>query len=314
MKSRRGKRIIWLLACLLLLPACGKKEEADSPYSIYYVNRDDTKVLSKPYEPEGQEARDLVNEFIAALETAPEDVSLKPAIGSTVNILQYEYNDEVQQVIIYFDDHYKELEPACEVLSRAAIVRTLTQIPGVDYVTFYIKDEPMKDRQGTAIGNMTADMFIDSTGDEINAYEKVSLQLYFANETGDKLIPVKADDVIYNSNIPLERQVVESIIAGPPGREGKAVVSPATKVNSVSTRDGVCYVNLNAEFLNSVDNVTEEVVLYAFVNSLSEMPNINKVQFSVDGATDRNYREKLPLSSFYERNLEIISTGEDAFE
>ena len=52
---------------------------------------------------------------------------------------------------------------ASEVLLRAAVVQTLVQIAGVDYIDFFIEDEPLTDRNGNLIGYMRAEDFIQNT-------------------------------------------------------------------------------------------------------------------------------------------------------
>ena len=46
-----------------------------------------------------------------------------------------------------------------EVLTRAAVVRSLTQIPDVGYVMITVAGEPLMDMAGNPLGIMTADMF-----------------------------------------------------------------------------------------------------------------------------------------------------------
>ena len=94
-------------------------------------------------------------------------------------------------------------------------------------------------------------------------------------------------------------QVAEQVIC--------PVMNPETKILSVSVRDGVCYVNLDDSFLNQVYDVSPEVTIYAITNALVELPNVNKVQISVGGETNINYRESMNLSTVYERNLDLVN-------
>lgn len=59
-----------------------------------------------------------------------------------------------------------------EVLTRAAVVRSLTQIPEVEYVMITIAGEPLMDMAGNPLGIMTADMFVDNEGEQMNSYER----------------------------------------------------------------------------------------------------------------------------------------------
>jgi germination protein M len=59
--------------------------------------------------------------------------------------------------------------------------------------------------------------------------------------------------------------------------------------------------------LTAVNNVTTDVTIYSIVNSLVELSNINKVQFSIEGNKDGKFRDKYELSTIFERNLSLIN-------
>lgn len=99
---------------------------------------------------------------------------------------------------------------------------------------------------------------------------------------------------------------MEELIRGPANEETYPTINPETKVNNVTVQDGVCYVNLSESFLTQMTNVTSEVTIYSITNSLVELPNVNKVQISINGDTSGTYREKIPFSTIFERNLELI--------
>ena len=50
---------------------------------------------------------------------------------------------------LYFDVNYVSMKPEQEILCRAALTRTLTQIPGVDYINIYCGDQPLMDARET---------------------------------------------------------------------------------------------------------------------------------------------------------------------
>ncbi len=52
-----------------------------------------------------------------------------------------------------------------------------------------------------------------------------------------------------------------------------------------------------------------KVKIYSITNSLVELPNINKVQISVNGDTSVSYKENMSLSTVFERNLELVENG-----
>lgn len=136
------------------------------------------------------------------------------------------------------------------------------------YVTITLEGSQLYDNAGELVGWMNAEQFINNDGNEINTYELVKVKLYFANADGDKLIAAYREKH-YSTNTPLERFVVEELIAGPSGQiEGLyPVINPETKIINILTKDGICYVNLDSSFLTVVNNVSTEVAVYSIVNS-----------------------------------------------
>lgn len=298
-----------VLLLILCLCGCGRTEvEEGAVYNIYYLNKEETKVSAVEYVTAQQETDELIRELLEALKTNPDDMKNRAPISGLVNLVSYSLEED--QLLLKFDEHYKELPPTTEVLVRAAIVRTMTQIKDINYVTMQIRDENLMDALGNPVGVMTPDMFIDNAGDEINAYEKLKLRLYFANKDGTKLVEVLRPFVI-RTNISLEKLVVEELIKGPNNDEVFPTINPETKVNSVTVKDGICYVNLNETFLTQVYNVNADVTLYSITNSLVELPNVNKVQISINGETDIMYRENTKLTTVLERNLELVGKEQE---
>ena len=85
----------------------------------------------------------------------------------------------------------------------------------------------------------------------------------------------------------------------------RTTMSENVKINQVTTKDGICYVDFNAKFLDKLASVTEEVAVYSVVNSLVELPNVSQVQITVDGEMKKVY-QSIPLNVLLERILELI--------
>lgn len=312
---KKKKMLLSLIVCLaaLLSAACGNREsrEGKPDYLVYYVNYDNTGVLSSEYEAESTDRDAILEELLLQLGTVPERLEYHAPLASGFTLLDYSLSEG--QLLLNFDEDYKKQEIITEILMRAAIVRTLMQVPEVQYVSFLVNSQPLTDASGNVVGVMNNDTFIHNAGNEINTYEKVRLHLYFANESGSGLKDVYRTKV-YNSNISVERLIVDELIAGPletdtgTSQKGTAypVINPETKVVSVNIRDGICYVNLDSGFLNQIYNTTPEVTIYAIANSLAELSNVNKVQISINGETNISYRESISLSTLFERNLDLV--------
>ena len=295
-----------LLACAIAAAAgCGQGKDADDGYLVFYLNKESTKISPRPYEPEADESDTdaMVGELLARLSSDSGDVEYKQPIPEDVKVLDYTLEEAL--LTVYFDGGYGRIDRVEEVLLRAAVVRTLIQVDGVDYLTFYVGDAPLSDSNGNPIGVMTADSFIENPGEQINSIETAELTLYFANQKGNKLLP-EVREVHYSSNISMEKLVMEHLLEGPKDRHMQSAIPEGTKLMNVSVSEGVCYVSLDENFLNQNYNIEEAVVIYSIVNSLSELPNINKVQISVKGDTSISYRDAFPLDGLYERNLDYL--------
>ncbi|MDE7019061.1 MAG: GerMN domain-containing protein [Lachnospiraceae bacterium] len=310
-----NKLALLLLSVLVIcIAGCGSQTEEDTgkAYEVYYVNNEETKIFANSYRTETTDAQVLLDELMEQLSTKPEKMQYKEPLSEDFEVLGYTW--EGGQLTINFDEHYKEMDTIKEVLVRAAIVRTLSQVENVSYISFTIQNEPLLDGSGVAIGTMSADTFIDNDGSEINTYEKVNLRLYFANEKGDRLVEENQRNVVYNSNISLEKLVVEKLIEGPTTIGNYPTINPSTKVVSVTVNDRICYVNLNSDFLTQPYNVASDVTIYSITNSLVELPNINKVQISINGETSVFYKESVSLTNIFERNLDLVTDAASASE
>lgn len=306
---RRNKKLWRLLLFLLLLAVpsgCSRppeKAEELTGYRIYYINKEETAVVMEAYAPKGTTTDELLAEFLGCLQKSSGELEEKPAIPNTVSLLDYTL--EKGQLSLRFDAAYVDMNPLYEILCRSAIVRTLCQIPEVENVSFMIEDTPLMDSNETPIGALNEESFVENAGDEINAYTMTTLQLYFANEKGDRLVGERVE-VRYSSNMSVEKLIVERLIKGPITKDAYPAIPSETKLVSISTKDGICYVNLDEGFLEQGYDVLEQIPVYSIVNSLTEIPGISKVQILINGETNITYQESIRFETMFERNLDLI--------
>ncbi|MBE5864984.1 MAG: hypothetical protein E7292_02060 [Lachnospiraceae bacterium] len=302
------KKLLWIFCCVLGclgLVACGQSEPTgENVYQIYVVSNSETKVETHSYAMQATESAAMLDELTACLSTQPDKLEYKVPFAMGFEILSMDLKES--KLIINVDGAYMNMPATTEVLVRAAIVRTLTQHPDVKYVGITVEGQELFDQTGEVVGLMSAETFINNDGNEINTYEPTRVKLYFANATGDKLIGAHREKY-YSTNVPLERFVVEELIAGPSGKvEGLyPTINREVKIISVMTKDGICYVNLDASFLSVVNNVSTELSIYSIVNSLVELSTVNKVQILINGEVPESFG-----SAAFERNLDCVTTLE----
>lgn len=297
---RRGLNMILLLVIVLLTSCSGKDIEADEgkkEYQIYYIDGKSSGIVSEGYVPLGEDTKELVAELLEMLQRDPENMVYKKAIPENVTIKDYSIIDE--QLILNFDAKYSELKGIPEILCRATIVKTLCQIPGIDFVLFNVNGQPLIDSNGVQIGLMTSEFFIENTGAETNYI----VTLYFANETGD-LLKTTTRNIFYTGTAPIEELVINQLINGPTEMGLYATIPEGTTLLNVSTKESICYVDLTEKFLEKLPGITDEVAIYSIVNSLVELPGINKVQFRINGQIVETF-QNTSFGVLFERNLTI---------
>lgn len=312
----------YAVICLLILGMCTvtacaksdtKEQSEDTGYKIYYIDKEETEIVSEPYKPKNSGTDELIAEFLVQLKKSPKDIAYKKAKPDTVSFRSYVLKGD--QLTLDFDSNYLNLKGVSEILCRAAIVKTLCQIDGVNYVEFNVNGQPLMNNNEKPIGFMKKDDFIDNMGSETN-YSNADMTLYFANEKGDGLIETHVKKSNYDGTIPMEQVVIEQLIKGPDFIEGAeeegiyATVPSDTKLLKATTKDGVCYVDFSDKFLNKLPEITDEVAVYSVVNSLVELSAVNKVKFLINGQEQKIYWEKISFDGFFERNLDIVKNNQ----
>ena len=212
--------------------------------------------------------------------------------------------DEKGLLSLRFTSDYSSVSTITEVLRRAAIVKTFCQLSRVNSVEFLIGNQPLLAASGKPGGMLTAEDFIDSTGANTEFYQETQLSVYFANEAGDALVESKLK-ITYDGTMSTERLILQQLMEGPVLKDMQPVIPNGTVLNKVTVRDGICYVDFNEKFMEKREGITSEVAIYSVVNSLTELSNIYRVQFLINGTTKKTY-QNLNFSSSFERNLEIV--------
>lgn len=307
-KSRLFKLNIIMLVTVLLfgLLCCNQTEDetvVSNEINIYYINRDETFLTEVPVIIESEEMYDKVDEVISYMKTTPSIKTLKADISGELSLNDYIITDD--QIYLDFNSTYKALTPSQEILLRAALVKTLCQVEGIKYVAITVEGESLVNRNGLTIGLMNESSFVDIKESALNGVETMEATLYFASEDGHELIPV-VREIEYNTNTQVEKALIEELIKGPNNHESYQTINPNTDIIDISVKDQVCYINLSSDFLDGVDKVDSNICIYSIVDTLTELGNISKVQFFVEGESKITFRETVNLDTTFLRNLDLI--------
>lgn len=304
--NRKVYVILLGLLALLLLGACGDGKDKEG-YVVFYLNTEGTKIVPQEIELENTNGIAMVEELLAALQTQPSDATVRQTIPSNVEVLGYKGSS--YQLTVDFSQEYYQLSPTDEILTRAAIAKTLLQAEEYSYVLFTVESQPLLNFNGELVGSMNADTFVENPGGQINASQQTTLTLYFASMDGTGLVE-ETRVVHYSSNISMEKLVMEQLMEGPKQSGAQSTIPAETKLINVSVVDGICYVSLDETFLNQNPEITEQVVLFSIVDSLTELGNVQKVQISINGDTSGKCRYNYDLATMYEADESLVQGSE----
>lgn len=300
---KKYSSVVILLLFFGILTAGCSKNQSSGGIKIYYLNTEETGLVTEEFCPEAEEVSVQIDQVLERLKMPEDTVECTAVIPADVEITGYQL--EAGKLKLEFGEEYRLLKTPREVLLRGAVVQTLTQIEGVDLVSFSINGEPLKDRHGDVVGDMRSDDFTKNTGAELHSYRCESMNLYFANTAGDRLL-LENDTFRYNSNMSVEKAIIEQLIQGPSAPDMKPIIPEGTKVLSVSVKEGICYVNLTEEFLSDSYEIDPKLTIYGLVNSVTGAGNCSQVQIMVNGKSEIDFRGVLDLAKPLQANMEIV--------
>lgn len=296
--------VVLLVIFSLLLGACSKvgdnhTDDDKSVINIYYINTKTSGLASESYNLIGKEKEEQVKELLYMVKKKPENILYKSAMTDVVVVKDFSFNAD-GQLTINFESTYDKLTGIPEVLCRAATVKTLCQLSEVEYIQFNVNGQPLMNSDGV-VGLLTQEDFVDSTGGETD----YKVKLYFANEEGNALVEY-VTDIKYTGSGTIEELVIEKLIEGPLEIGMYRTIPEGTSLLNVTKKDGICYVDFDNKFLEKLASVSPQITIYSIVNTLVELPNINKVQFMVNSEVQKMFQEDTALDGFFERNLSLI--------
>lgn len=307
--------ICLILASLLLLSGlctglcgCAGKDSDEKTVRVFYLNREKTGLVPKQKALKAESLYGQVGEMLDLLAAPPGDESAAAPISG------FECGDctiEKNTIILELSGSYRKLDTITEKLTRAAIINTLCELEEIRRVTIRVNGALIVDEHGNKSENMTADQFIYNAGSEMLNFERAEIHLYFASQDGKKLVETYRT-VVFNGNIPMERLVVEQVIAGPNGAFNYPTVNENTKVVNILTRDNICTVTLDKTFLTNPYSVDPEVAIYSIVNSLAELPATRQVQILIEGEENPVFMNTYTINSetLLQKNTKIVQNGE----
>ncbi len=281
---RRIAAAILAAAVFLLLPACTQEAESgDSTVQVYRLLQDTEQSHGELIAPETLSVPSdtyLLHFLLSAFASEPADSALTSAMPAGVEFLSYTLEED-GALILNLSASYRDLPPIEKTLVNGCLTLTFTALDEVESVSVYAEDHP-------EILGLTADdiLIYDQA---INPYEQ-QIRLYFADADGH-FLDSEVHTLSVGEEALSERVVMEELLRGPYSSSLYSPIPAGTELLSISTEDGLCTVDLSADFLANKPNtaIEERLVLYTIVNTLTNLPDTQYVQILVEGSPVDTY-------------------------
>ncbi len=136
---------------------------------------------------------------------------------------------------------------------------------------------------------------------------KTDITLYFADYDVMYLHPEVRSVEIQDGQ--LERTILEELFKGPKSNDLQKTVYGSPKVLGVSTKDGVCTINLSSAFAdnNTGGSARELFAVFSIVNSLCELDSIQRVKIDIEGNKDYPFGGHFTLIDPFEADTNMIA-------
>jgi len=144
--------------------------------------------------------------------------------------------------------------------------------------------------------------------------DKLPVSLYFANDDNTKLkleiryVPLEEAKKSVNN---LASIIVKELIKGPAkGSTLKPTIPEGTELRSpVKIEAGVATVDLTKAFKENHPGgkAAERMTIFSIVNSLTELKEIQKVQFLIEGKTEKEFKGNFKFDVPFPRTTSLIS-------
>jgi len=306
------KRILLtaFIVILLIFSVVGcisRTSTAGNVYNLYFANDKMNNLVVEQRSIDADSLDKIAEKIVKALIKGPSSPSNCALIPENTIILDLTIVDSIATV--NFNKAYYPVgdnAETVELLARYSLVNTLCDIDGIDKVKIFIEGAELVNSSNVPVGALGKEDIILNTSAENAKAEYVTL--YFPDKNAIELKEEMRNVPLIDNSI--EKTVVHELIKGPSAEGLISTIPSETKVLSVETKDGLCFVNLSAEFItkHSQGSTAEALTVYSIVNSLTELPGINSVQFLIEGKKAEVMNHML-LDSPYTRNEDYIKNN-----
>lgn len=174
---------------------------------------------------------------------------------------------------------------------------------GILALTAGCTDEQKEPQAGTAA---QTEQTKDAGAPAAAASKEVKVNVYYPRDDGTGLLPV-------SRTVKLEKEdkytaALKSLLTGTKEKGQTNVIPKKAKLRSVTVKDGVATVDFSKELQQNFSggSTGEEMLVGSIVNTLTDFPEVKKVQILIDGASVETLSGHLDLSEPLPRMTELL--------
>ncbi len=293
----KKKLFVLLVLVLFVLTGCSgsqgglfgsglKQKEA----VLYFANSAGNDLTAVNLDVEDVEKEELPRYVMEKLLSGPTQQELTRAVRAGTDLLAI--SQEGALVKVDLSKEYYHEESIRDVLALASVVKSLCSVRGVSQVYVTVEGLPLVTAEGEELGVLKeTDVVFDA---DALMQDEANISLYFSDLNAEYLVR-EVRRVKVSRGESMEKIIVQELINGPKSQTCARTIPQETKIRSVETKDKVCFVNLSSDFVtkNNVGSSGEQLTIYSIVNALTELSNIEKVQFLIEGEKREVYHHMI---------------------
>ncbi|MCG0275797.1 MAG: GerMN domain-containing protein [Thermosediminibacteraceae bacterium] len=293
--------IVFLLLCAILTLGACTPQKKTATINLYYNNEDNSKILVEKRTVEVPKGKTLPQVAVEELLKGPQKEGLRSNIPEGTKLLELKV--ENKQATVNFSKEFRKFPGVmAESFAVISVVNTLTDLSDIEKVFILVEGEELVAPSGAPYGPLKK-YDIEKINQDL---DKVAVTLYFAGENAMYLEPEVRE--VQKGDKPIEQIVVEELIKGPTKPGLFRTIPEGTRLLSIEVKDGIAYVNFSKEFKENHwgGSTGEAMTINSVVNSLTELPGIEKVQFLIEGKKEETLAGHVMLDQPFSRNENII--------
>lgn len=293
-----------LLCAMLLVSGCTDTGGGNTgtAYKLYFANAEKNKLVEEVRTLQIARESEAPKQVMEALLGGPTGTAVA-VIPAGTELLGLDIVNGVASVNL--SKAYYQNETAAELLARYSIVNTLCELDDIDKVKLFVEGIEMMNSSNNPVGALGREDIVLSPQQSDAVGQSQYVKLYFSDNQAEKLVAETRSVTVSENN--LKKTIVQELIKGPTGSNAIKTVPAEAKVLSVETQEGICFVNLSSEFVSKAPggSAAEQLTVFSIVNSLTELDDVEQVQFLVEGKKLDVYKH-MAFDQPFMRNESII--------